>query len=290
MSGWDTEFVQSIAETIRYQSASAQAKVAFSRRKSAYLVSAMLAGAYIGIAVILMLTAAGPFHQAGAPATALVSGLTFSIALSLVIIAGGELVTSNMMTLTQGMTTRAIPVGRGALTMAFCFLANLLGGIVFATLVFFSGVVKSGSSAYGYLESYLTGKVGSTSVELFFKAILCNVLVCLAVWSGLRLKSEGAKLFMIFLCLLAFITSGFEHVVANMTSFSLGLWLQIPGIGAGQFLHNLAIVGIGNLVGGALVGLAYVHISRREVPTVLDSATAAVGQAAPGTLSRKSSR
>ena len=287
MCDWDTEDVQSIAETIRYQSTSAQAKVAFSQRKSAYLISAMLAGAYIGIAVILMLTAAGPFHQAGAPATALVSGLTFSIALSLVMVAGAELVTSNMMTLTQGMTTRAISVGQGSLTMIFCFMANLLGGIVFGTFVFFSGVIKPGSGAFEYLGSYLNGKVSSTPVELFFKAILCNILVCLAIWSGLRLKSEGAKLFMIFLCLLAFITSGFEHVVANMTTFTLGMWLQVPGIGVGQFLHNLAIVGIGNLIGGMLVGLAYVHISRREVLT-LDAATAEdTAQAGPSAHSAR---
>ena len=95
--------VQSIAQTIEYQSASAQAKVQFSQRKTAYLISSMLAGSYIGIAVILMLTAAGPFHQQGSPAAALVSGLTFSIALSLVTVAGGELATSNLMTLPQGI-------------------------------------------------------------------------------------------------------------------------------------------------------------------------------------------
>lgn len=259
--------MQSIAQTIDYQSASARAKVQFSRRKIAYLISAMLAGSYIGIAVILMLTAAGPFHQQGAPATALVSGLTFSIALSLVTVAGGELATSNMMTLPQGIALKSISGLQGTATLIFCFMANLLGGITFATFVFFSGIIKDGSGAYGYLVDYLGGKLGSTGVELFFKAVLCNVLVCLAVWSGLRLKSEGAKLFMIFLCLLAFITSGFEHVIANMTTFSLGLWLQVPGLGFLDFLNNLAIVGLGNLVGGSLIGLSYVYISRREVPT-----------------------
>ena len=90
----------------------------------------------------------------------------------------------------------------------------------------------------------------------------------------MRLKSEGAKLFMIFLCLLAFITSGFEHVIANMTSFSLGLWLQVPGVSILDFLASLAVVGLGNLVGGALIGLAYVYISRREVLPITSEAAA----------------
>lgn len=213
----------------------------FAQRKTAYLIAAMLAGSYIGVAVILMLTAAGPFHHQGSPAAAMVSGLTFPIALSLVTVAGGELATSNIMTLPQGMVLKSISGLRGSLTLIYCFMANLMGGIVFATIVFLSGIIKDSSGAHTYFVDNLTGKVGSTGVELF----------------------------MIFLCLLAFITSGFEHVVANMSSFSLGLWLQVPEVSFLDFLNSLAVVGLGNLVGGAMIGLAYVYISRREVPTIV---------------------
>lgn len=255
----------SIAKTLDYQTASATAKVAFSRRPGAYLVSAMLAGAYIGVAVVLMFTAAGPFYAQGAASTALIAGLVFSIALALVTVAGGELATSNMMTLTQGLLTKGISAAQAAKTLAFCFVANLFGALIFGTFVHLSAVMAKDTSAYTYLVYKLEDKLTAGGVSLFFKAILCNALVCLAIWSGIRLKSEGAKLFMIFLCLLAFITSGFEHVIANMTTFVLGLWLQVPGVGVADFLHNLGVVGLGNLIGGVIIGAAYVYIAKREV-------------------------
>jgi nitrite transporter len=96
------------------------------------------------------------------------------------------------------------------------------------------------------------------------RGILCNLLVCLAVWSAARLRSEGARIAVIFACVMVFITSGFEHVVANMTTFSLGLMGGLPGATIGEFARNITAVGIGNTIGGAvLVGAAYAYGSRR---------------------------
>ena len=94
--------------------------------------------------------------------------------------------------------------------------------------------------------------------DLFFKGILCNILVCLAVLSAVKLKEETAKLIMIFWCLFAFITTGFEHSVANMSLFSAALLyphpLEISLIGFG---YNLFWVTLGNIVGGCALGAAY---------------------------------
>jgi nitrite transporter NirC len=79
-----------------------------------------------------------------------------------------------------------------------------------------------------------------------------------------RTKSDGAKLALIFWCLLAFIASGFEHVVANMTVFSLGLLQHLHGVTAAAFARNMLFVGLGNLVGGwLLVGRAYAFTARK---------------------------
>ncbi|PFG35150.1 formate/nitrite transporter family protein [Sanguibacter antarcticus] len=267
-----------IPEALEYQDAAAVAKVASTRRPVAYAIQSMLAGAYIGVAVVLMVSAAGPFKAEGSAATKLISGLVFGVALTLVLVAGGELATSNMMTLTQGAARGSITWLQGGATLAFCFVANIAGAFAFATLVHFSGVLAPGTAGGDMIAGMLAAKGEEPTTELFFRAVLCNILVCLAIWSAVRLTSEVAKLIVIFWCLLAFITSGFEHVVANMTTFGLGLVGGLPEATWGQFARNMSVVGLGNLVGGGLiVGLGYAVVAgplrRRATETVGVDAT-----------------
>lgn len=223
----------------------------------------MLAGSYIGVAVVLMFTAAGPLFVAGSPWTALVKGLVFGIALTLVVFAGGELATSSMMTLPQGALAGSITWLRGLYALVFAFIGNLLGAGVFGTLVHFSGVVGPETAAGKMLEDMLHHKAAETPGELFFRGVLCNILVCLAIWSVARMTSDGPKLVLIFWCLLAFITTGYEHVIANMTTFTLGLWDDVTTWS--EFGRNMGLVGLGNLVGGAIfVGCAYAYLGNAK--------------------------
>ena len=103
-------------------------------------------------------------------------------------------------------------------------------------------------------------------VPLLLRAILCNILVCLAVWCAGKCRSESAKLIMIFWCLFAFITSGFEHSIANMTLLTIGL-LEPAGqaVSIGGYFYNLAVVTVGNMIGGIVfVALPYFAASRRS--------------------------
>jgi nitrite transporter NirC len=265
-----------MTNTLAELGATAQAKAAESRRPGRYLVSAMLAGAYIGVAVVLMIAVTGPLQAASSPWVKLIQGLVFGIALTLVIFAGGELTTGNMMTMPQAVLTRRIGVGVAIVVILFSFVGNLVGSAVFSWIVHEAGVLAvtaaPGKPAAGekMLAGLIKAKTGETATALFFRGILCNFLVCLAVWMGSRTKSDGAKLALIFWCLLAFVASGFEHVVANMTTFSLGMFEHVPGATIGAFGRNLLFVGLGNLVGGALlVGAAYAFIggtSKSETP------------------------
>lgn len=254
----DDEFMLDLPTTLSVSLDQAEGKVRGAARPLPYLVSSMFAGMYIGIAVVLMVCTAGPFLEAGSPATKLVSGAVFGVGLTLVVFAGSELVTSAMMLLTQAVVTRRVPWAKALGTLVFCFAGNLAGSMLFGGLVVASGILHSNGPAGAMVADMLASKATESGTELFVRGILCNILVCLAIWCSNRLQSEAGKAIAIFWCLLAFISSGFEHVVANMTTYSIGLFTGGGLTTWGDFGRNLLLVGLGNFVGAAvIVGLGY---------------------------------
>ncbi|MEU6343159.1 formate/nitrite transporter family protein [Streptomyces sp. NPDC046977] len=258
-----------VSQALEDQGQVAADKAADLRRPGRFLVSSMLAGAFIGVAAVLLLAVAGPLLVASSPYTKLVEGLVFGVGLTLAVFAGAELSTGNMMTAVQGAIVRRITAADAGALIVGSFVGNLVGSVAFAWLVHGSGVITSGGApghtapALALLASLVKAKAAESGAALFFRGVLCNFLVCLAVWMAARTRSEGAKLTVIFWCLLAFVGSGFEHVVANMTYYTLGMFEHIPGANAAAFGRNLLLVGLGNLVGGGLlVGAAYAFVGR----------------------------
>jgi len=255
--------VLTITEAVDVQADAAHHKVDLLRTPGVFLVRTALAGAYIGIGVVIMATAGGPLAAAGSGFTPLVQGLVFGVALTIVVVAGAELATSAMMILTQGAVRGVVRWGRAVVTLLAVLAGNLVGAFGFAVLVHASGVLAPGTPGGAMIATMVQHKADETTGQLVVRGILCNLLVCLAVWCAARLRSEGARIAVIFACVMVFITSGFEHVVANMTTFSLGLLGGLPGASIGEFARNVAAVGLGNTIGGAvLVGLAYAYGSR----------------------------
>ncbi|MCR2812020.1 formate/nitrite transporter family protein [Microbacterium sp. zg.Y1090] len=247
-----------VAQALEVQREAARHKVQGLRAPARFAVSGMLAGAYLGIGVVLMISTAGPLSAAGSGAGRLVSGLVFAAALTLVVFAGGELATSSMMTLTQGALMRAVGAGRAAAALAVTFVANLAGAVVFSIVVAGAGILHAAPAAEAMLAELLAAKAGELPHELFLRGVLCNVLVCLAIWMCARLTTDGPKIAVILLAILAFVASGFEHVVANMTTYALGMLTGVHDATWAAFGANMLWVGFGNLVGGALiVGAAY---------------------------------
>lgn len=223
-----------------------------------YFILSMLAGVYVGFGIILIFAIGAPFAAANSPATKLVMGASFGIALSLVIFAGSELFTGNVMVMTIGLLKRAVtPVDLGGIWV-LSFAGNLAGSLALAWLVAESGAL-GGAPQLGFIQRTVETKMTLPFSDLFFRAMLCNWLVCLAVWSAMRATSEAGKLIMIFWCLFAFIGAGFEHSIANMTLLGIGLMQEHPEtITWGGFVHNMVPVTLGNIVSGALfVGGAY---------------------------------
>lgn len=252
-----------IGETLEAQSVAAMQKVQALRSPGRLFFSGMLAGAYLGIGVVLMVSTAGPLVATGDGAAKLVAGLVFGVALTLVAFAGGELVTSAMMVLPQGTLMKAISGWSGLITLALVFVANLIGALGFGILIVISGVLTSNAAAGSMLGDLLENKAHETNIEMFTRGVLCNMLVCLAMWMAARASGELAKIVLIFLAITAFVASGFEHVVANMATYSIGILSGNADADIALFANNLLWVGFGNLVGGLIIGIGYWYVGGR---------------------------
>jgi nitrite transporter NirC len=251
-------------ETIRALEKAAVTKWAFLRANPlGYLVSSMLAGAYVGVGIFLVFAIGGPLAAAGSPWLKTIMGASFAVALSLVIFAGAELYTGNNLVMTVGVKGR-VAGGRALVAVwGISWVGNLLGAMLLAALLVASGVLN-GAAEHTFVQAAVAKKMHLTITELLARSMLCNWLVCLAVWCGFRMQTEIGKLVMIFWCLYAFIASGFEHSVANMTLLTVGL-LQphLPAVSWAGMGYNLLWVSLGNAIGGAIfVGMAYLAVSR----------------------------
>jgi len=234
------------------------------KSKMRYLTAATLAGVYVGFGILLIFTIGGLLSVNASPATKIVMGASFGIALSLVIMAGSELFTGNNMIMTIGSLEKKVSWLDSMNIWIYSFVGNFIGSILLAALFVGAGLAKGSSATF--ILKVSEGKMAMPTMELFLRGILCNMLVCLAVWCAFKLKEETAKLIMIFWCLFAFITSGFEHSVANMTLLSAALMIPHSAtISIGGFAHNLLWVTLGNFVGGAVfIGAAYWFISKEK--------------------------
>lgn len=232
--------------------------------KVGYFISSMLAGIYVGLAIMLIFTIGGLLGAAGSPATRIVMGLSFGGALSLVVFAGSELFTGNNFIMAVGSLDKKVTWIDTISVWIVSFLGNLSGSIFVGWMFFQAGLAKGPVGEF--IAKVAETKMSLPVTELFFRGILCNLLVCLAVWCTFRCKEDISKLVMIFWCLFIFITSGFEHSIANMTLLAIGL--LSPGsaaVSVSGYAYNILIVSLGNMVGGILfVAIPYFIIARKN--------------------------
>lgn len=205
------------------------------------------------------------------------AGALFSTGLMLVIIAGGELFTGNCLMIIACLQKKISVVGL-LRNWFFVYIGNFIGAMVIVLLIHGSGQLGfSGGMLGGFTIKTAVYKTGLTFGNGFFMGVLCNWLVCLAVWMAMGAQDITGKVFAIFFPIWLFITSGFEHSVANMYYIPAGIlakanpvWVeQAIALGSAQekiaalswgtfFINNLLPVTLGNIVGGVVfVGIAY---------------------------------
>jgi|TARA_B100000678_G_scaffold290041_1_gene302003 nitrite transporter NirC len=223
---------------------------ALKRNPGGFFVGSMMAGAYVGFGIILIFvlgSAADPQSKK------LIMGTSFGIALTLVVFAGAELFTGHNMYMPLALFKKKITSNDLILVWVTVWVGNLVGS-AFVGILF---VLGGASGIIDVIDSFVNhvaiDKMNASVVQLLARAMLCNWLVCLALWMAARTNNDTAKCIVIFWCLFGFIASGFEHSVANMTLFSIALLGEHPEAvslyGAG---YNLFWVTIGNLLSGSL--------------------------------------
>lgn len=241
----------------------ARKKVSFYQGdKTAYFISSMLAGVYVGICMVLILLIAGLFSNF--EGLKILQGFSFAAALSLVVFAGAELFTGNVFVMTAGIKLGTVNRKDAIGLCSLCYLGNLAGSIAIAAIFLGTGYLQGKVLTEALALIYV--KTEPLFVSLLFRGILCNLLVCVAVWCVFRLKSESGKLIIIFWCIFLFVVSGFEHSIANMTAFSLGIMAggnSLPELTL--ILKNLVSTTIGNIIGGMMLALAYWTVARKKV-------------------------
>lgn len=232
--------------------------------KLGYFVSAMLAGIFVGMAIMLIFTIGGLLTAASSPATKIVMGIAFGGALSLVVFAGSELFTGNNFIMAVGSLNKSLSWIDTIKVWIVSFIGNLVGSILAGYMFYLTGLAKG--LVGEFIANTSATKMSLPVQELFFRGLFCNMLVCLAVWCTFRCKDDVSKLIMIFWCLFIFITAGFEHSVANMTLLTIGL--LSPGTAAvsiAGYAYNIGVVTLGNMIGGIFfVAVPYYLISRKN--------------------------
>jgi formate/nitrite transporter len=226
----------------------------------------VLAGGFIGLGALYS-TLLTSDASLGFAASRLLGGLAFSLGLILVVVAGAELFTGNNL-LVMAWADKRITTGELLENWLIVYLANFAGAIGLACLVYFSGHWQMNNGAVGAnMVKIAAAKVAISFWEAFFRGILCNILVCLAVWLALAGRSVIDKIFAIIFPISAFVAAGFEHSIANMYFIPLGILVQGHFSAAGSaalnwtgLFSNLIPVTLGNLAGGGVMVAAVYYL------------------------------
>jgi formate/nitrite transporter len=225
-------------------------------------VLGVLAGGFIGLGALFYTLVASDLTL-GFGIRSVLGGAAFSLGLILVVVAGAELFTGNNL-MVMAWVDRRISAHLLLRNLALVYVTNFLGAIGLAALVALSGYANMNSGAVQETAIRIAAAKCSIAFgEALFEGILCNLLVCLAIWLAMAGRSVTDRILAIVFPITAFVAAGFEHCVANMYFVPLGIFLA-AGQGPEELnwtaflMRNLLPVTLGNIIGGAgLVGITY---------------------------------
>jgi formate transporter len=246
------------------------------------LALSVLAGAFIAIGAVFATTLTTGTAEMPYGVSRLLAGFGFSLGLILVIVGGAELFTGNNLII-LAFTSKKISLRQLVRNWSIVYFGNFIGSILTALFIFFSGQYQFGHGAVGLnMLNIADSKAGLSFFPAVVLGMLCNTLVCLAVWLCYSARSTTDKILAIIPPIVAFVAVGFEHSVANMYFIPVAIFVKnwappsffvminkmpfdYTNISWGGFFNNLIPVTIGNIIGGTImVGLVYWFIYLRK--------------------------
>lgn len=225
-----------------------------------FFVRSFMAGAYLGAAAILSYTLGAMLQAHGVVAKIAVAG-SFGIGLVAIVYLGAELFTGNCF-------VTIMPVLKGELKIRdiipmwiVCYIGNMVG----ISLLCFLFIKSEAQEAIliPYLQGIMESKLQFDILDLLIKGVLCNFIVCIAAYSGIKIKDETARLIVIMVFVMAFVLPGFEHCIANGGIFTMGITQLGNAVDSSMLPLHMLISTIGNIIGGSVLLAVPIYIMFR---------------------------
>ncbi|MGP6138817.1 MULTISPECIES: formate/nitrite transporter family protein [unclassified Jeotgalibaca] len=230
-----------------------------------YIVRSMFAGMYLTIGTAISVVAAEKANHIHPDLGKFVYAILFSWALIMIIYMDAELGTSNMMYLTVGVNRKTLKARRALQILLVCIFSNLVGGALSGLLIVQTGPFLDFSSSH-YLAETVSAKLLKPGFQVIIEGIFANIIVNTAIISSARMKDDAGKLLAVQFIIAFFAFLGYEHVIANFSSFAMVFFAGgVPEMTTTAVLSNWFFATIGNYIGGGLViGCTYAWLNKGE--------------------------
>lgn len=222
---------------------------------------AIFAGAFIAFGATGSFLVSGVLYKSDVGLSKLVSGIVFPVGLMMVILTSLELFTSNCLMMV-GVLSKKIKSSDMIKVLSIVFIGNFIGALIVSYLNFKTHSIYQ--DAVDMIIKVAISKVSANGLDIFLKAILCNVVVCIGAISAYCAKDWPGKIFAVWFSIMLFVVLGYDHCIANMMYIPTAIFYGAE-ISVYQFLYNLFFATLGNFVGGAfVVGAGYYYTQKAK--------------------------
>ena len=215
-----------------------------------FFMRSCMAGAYLAMAAILSYSLGALFQENAALSKTLVAG-SFGIGLAMIVFLGGELFTGNCFTTIMPVYTKKKKVVDLIPSWLICYFGNCLGSAIICAIFIYSGSLKGAMTMY--LTSVIQSKLHFDVIELILKGILCNFIVCVGAYTGMKVQDSMTKLIFLVVIVMAFVLPGFEHCIANAGTFTMGVTLLGSSVNWAPLPVHMLLSTFGNIIGGSIL-------------------------------------
>ena len=215
-----------------------------------FFMRSFMAGAYLAMAGILSFSLGALFQSNIAVSKTLVAA-SFGIGLALIVFLGGELFTGNCFTTILPVYTKQNKIADIIPAWIICYVGNFVGSAIICACFIGSGALKD--VMVPYLRNSIEAKLSFDVMQLLLKGILCNFVVCVGTYAGMKIQDSMTKFVFLILIVMVFVLPGFEHCIANMGTFTMGFTALQTTIDWSMLPLHMVMSTIGNIIGGSLL-------------------------------------